>query len=458
MRKSLQNLYENMLITEVVGALNYWLTPNGDFIKVDHHLGYAQKNFKIDKWPEYTHGVSWAQFESELYDTVYRMGFVRVVEQPATIYFTYSRAKTPNKAQAQALFDLATDKKKNLVDGETQKTLIKNNEIDADVARNDKLYKAEKELKPDFYKKRRDYGEGFSKHELNDYTKLIYEYNIKGEVDSPDNTNDYRKDIPKPEPLPKNKEDDYRHAIIGDAIDGIKQAHAGKGIFDLKNTVQYWKDHLHIKGFTDEEIRQVIEMGLGYFDKVRKNPYKEKFSKYGLSDYTKLIYEYNVNTDDSEYGDDSEFGSYRKGIPIPKDLPDDMKTDNMQELINHTIGLIRHANEKDKGSLDAVLDWVEEHLFEKGFEIDQILNIIDMGMGNWDNFRPISEAHSFTDPDKRDVFKDAVSSIANAVEENMGSITKDVMEIVHYWRKIMFQKGFSAEEVKRVLDRAIGRE
>lgn len=455
MRNSLQNIYESMLITEVVGALNYWLTPNGDFIKVDHHLGYAQKNFNIAKWPAYNHGVGWAQFEGELYDTVYKLGYIRVVEQPATIYFTYNRAKTPNKAQAQALFDLATDKQKNLVDGETQKTLVKNNEIDSDVARNDKLYKAEKEMKPSFYKKRKDYGEGFSKHDLNDYTKLIYEYNIHGKVDTPE-PNNYRKDIPNPEPLPKNKEDDYRQAIIGDAIDGIKEAHKGKGVFDLKNTVQYWKDHLHIKGFTDEEIRQIVEMGLGYHNKVRKNPYKESFSKIDLSDYTKLIYEYNTNTD-SEYGDDSEFGSYRKGIPIPKELPYNRKQENWQDIIEHAIGLIKHVKEHDPGTMDIVCKWVEDFLTEKEFDPDDIQRVIDMGKGDWDNFRPISEAHSFTDPDKRDVFKDAVSAIASAVEENMGYITNDVMEIVHYWRKIMFQKGFSAEEVKRVLDRAIGR-
>lgn len=178
MKTNLEELYERTLIQEVAGALNYWLTSNGDLVKVDNHIQYGIENidlpYNIDDGIPINSDGSIAE-EDEVYDTIYQLGFVRVVEQPASIYFTYHRTSPPNKNQFMTLYGMAQDKNKNLVDGETQKVIIKNNEVEPDVARSDKLDKMEQELQPSFYKNRRGYSEGFSKFDLTDYTELIYE-------------------------------------------------------------------------------------------------------------------------------------------------------------------------------------------------------------------------------------------------------------------------------------------
>lgn len=167
MKPTLQELYEKTLIVEVAGAQNYWIYPDGDLRKVDDHIQYAVSEIGLD-------GQKFAR-PDDIYDYIYKKGFVRVVEQPASIYFTYNRSRHPDRTQFMVLYGMAQDKNKNLVDGETQKVIIKNNEVEPDVARNDKLDKLDQEMQPSFYQKRRGYGENFSKYGLADYTQLIYE-------------------------------------------------------------------------------------------------------------------------------------------------------------------------------------------------------------------------------------------------------------------------------------------
>lgn len=181
MKPTLQELYESILISEVAGAQNYWLYPDGDLIKVYNHIEYAMHNIEELEIPYYEEdGYLYDENgaigdEDVVYDAVYKLGFIRVVEQPTAIYFTYHRTRPPDKTQFMVLYGMAQDKNKNLVDGETQKVIIKNNEIGPDVARSDKLDKMEQEIQPDFYKGRNKYGENFSRYGLADYTQLIYE-------------------------------------------------------------------------------------------------------------------------------------------------------------------------------------------------------------------------------------------------------------------------------------------
>ncbi len=181
MKPTLQELYEKTLIVEVAGAQNYWITPDGELEQVYNHIEYAMYNIDELETPYYMDdGTLYDENgqegdESEVYDAIYNLGYIRVVEQPAAIYFTYNRSRPPDKTQFMVLYGMAQDKNKNLVDGETQKVIIKNNEVEPDVARNDKLDKMENELQPDFYKGRNRYGENFSKYGLADYTQLIYE-------------------------------------------------------------------------------------------------------------------------------------------------------------------------------------------------------------------------------------------------------------------------------------------
>ena len=38
-------LYENFILNEIAGATNYWLSSDGELIKVEDHIDYAVKNF-----------------------------------------------------------------------------------------------------------------------------------------------------------------------------------------------------------------------------------------------------------------------------------------------------------------------------------------------------------------------------------------------------------------------------
>lgn len=165
-REDLYEIYENILINEVVGAINYWLDPYGNLIKVDYHIQYAINNFDVE----------WDENEHTVYTRVYNKGYIRIVENSDTIYFTYNLSKKPNKEQFMALYDLAEDKNKNLVDGVTSKIIIKNNEIEPDIASNEKVKELDYDMQPSFYKKNKNrYYEGVNKFSINDYTKLIYE-------------------------------------------------------------------------------------------------------------------------------------------------------------------------------------------------------------------------------------------------------------------------------------------
>jgi len=167
MRTTLAELYEKTLIVEVAGAQNYWIYPDGDLRKVDDHIQHVVSEIGLD-------GQKFAS-PDDIYEFIYKKGFIRVVEQPSAIYFTYNRSRHPDRTQFMTLYGMAQDKNKNLVDGETQKVIIKNNEVEPDVARNDKLDKLDQEMQPSFYQKRGRYGENFSKFGLADYTQLIYE-------------------------------------------------------------------------------------------------------------------------------------------------------------------------------------------------------------------------------------------------------------------------------------------
>lgn len=179
MRWELEKLYEKILIEEVAGALNYWISSDGDLIKVNDHINYAIRYFDLpydidnNGYPVNPDGSILE--EDELYDYVYSLGYSRVVEEPATIYVSYHRTNPPNKKQFMTLYGMAEDKNKNLVDAETNKVIVRKNEIEPDVARSSQLDKMETEMKPSFYKNRRDYGESFAKYDLADYTQIIYE-------------------------------------------------------------------------------------------------------------------------------------------------------------------------------------------------------------------------------------------------------------------------------------------
>ena len=158
-------IYENFILNEIAGATNYWLLPDGKLIKVYDHIDYAVKNlntpFTIDP-DEYIPVNSDGSIAEpdEVYDVVFQMGYVRIVEDSANIYFTYSLSKKPSRDQFMALYELAQDKNKNLIDGETDKIIVKHNDIEPDIAGNETVKQMNYEMQPSFYKNRRgNYGE-----------------------------------------------------------------------------------------------------------------------------------------------------------------------------------------------------------------------------------------------------------------------------------------------------------
>ena len=142
-RKDIGLLYENILIDEAAGALNYWLTPDAKLLKVDNHMNYAADNFNLG-YSSTRDGIP-----EDVYSRSYKLGYIRVVEDSSTIYFSYTLNKKPSKEQFIVLFNLAQDKNKNLVDGETQKVIAQNNQEQSDsVGSNEQLSRIEQDLQP----------------------------------------------------------------------------------------------------------------------------------------------------------------------------------------------------------------------------------------------------------------------------------------------------------------------
>jgi hypothetical protein len=174
-------LYENFILNEIAGATNYWLSSDGELIKVEDHIDYAVKNFNTpfhidpDEYIPMNSDGSIAE-ENDVYDAVFQMGYVRVVEDSANIYFTYSLSKKPNRNQFMTLYEFAQNKNKNLIDGETDKVIVKYNDVEPDVAGNAAVKKMDIDMQPSFYKnKRGNYWESVANSKSFDYTKLIYE-------------------------------------------------------------------------------------------------------------------------------------------------------------------------------------------------------------------------------------------------------------------------------------------
>ncbi len=278
MRKSLTELYENMLITEVLNAINYWVTPKGELLKLPNrvtHMTYAHEHFKDIDWKQYYADIAQGNVGwKDSYYVAYKAGYVRAVEQEYSIYVSYNRAKTPTKNQIATLINLAEIKEKNLYDEETGKVISKQNEIDSSQgSRQSLIKKLEQEMGQPSYYKNRPFGDSFSAYDLNDYTKIIYEYHIKeDEKYDDDEFGSYRMGMIKPKPLPDKP--DYRQSMIDDAIEEIQLAKKnnikGDPHYSLEGRIDFWIKFLHDNDFTQNEVEDIISMGLGDWNDFRK--------------------------------------------------------------------------------------------------------------------------------------------------------------------------------------------
>jgi hypothetical protein len=249
--KDIGVLYESFVINEIAGAINYWLHPDGELVKVADHMSYVIDNLN--------YGYSWNTKRLDVdgvYESAYNDGYIRVVEDHANVYFTYKASKHPSKQQFKTLYDLAMDKGKNLVDGETGKVIVTNNEAESDTVssnRNEKLDSMDRDIQPSFYKVRKKWAESYEQKFLKDYTKLIYEYNIK-----------------EPEP-------DYRQRMVDDAIEDIQKAKAknmsNNPFYSLESKLTFWKGFLSENGFSDKQVQRIISYAL--YDRKDQNPLGE---------------------------------------------------------------------------------------------------------------------------------------------------------------------------------------
>jgi len=167
--KDIGVLYESFVINEIAGALNFWLKPDGELVKVENHMDYALQNFPITAGPD-------------LYNQVMKLGILRVVMDSSSVYFEYYINRKdvgdntrPTKKQFEVLFDLAKERNKNLVDGVTAKTIAQNNDVVSNHQQNDITRSMDQDLQPSFYKVRKKWAESYEQKFLKDYTKLIYE-------------------------------------------------------------------------------------------------------------------------------------------------------------------------------------------------------------------------------------------------------------------------------------------
>lgn len=168
-RQDLANIYESIIINEIAGAINYWLLPDGSLVRVDDHINYALQHIIPDD--EYR-----GMREEDLYEVLLKKGYLRIVEDSANVYFGYVFDVKPTKKQFMELFGLANDKNKNLIDGLTGATIIKNNESRGEFRDNEQVKQMDRELQPSFYRDKGRYSESYEhRFALNDYSKLIEE-------------------------------------------------------------------------------------------------------------------------------------------------------------------------------------------------------------------------------------------------------------------------------------------
>jgi hypothetical protein len=98
------------ILKEIVGAKNYWLTPDGEMIEVADHVEYVLQNYDTDfdldeeNFPINKHDGSIAEIE-DVYDyAMERLKLVRVVwEKPNRLYYNYSKDIGLTRKQATEL-------------------------------------------------------------------------------------------------------------------------------------------------------------------------------------------------------------------------------------------------------------------------------------------------------------------------------------------------------------------
>jgi hypothetical protein len=184
----IENLYNDILLNEVAGSLNYWLTKSGELIKINDHVSHAIENFPelVNDYyledGELYHSNGDTMDINEIYEIIYSYGYIRVVEDTNSIYFVYNLGDKPNKKQFEALIDHSNTKNKNLIDGVTQKPVYQKNDLSAP-SRPESLVKMDTDMQPSFYNRdrKRSYYSESDKFKLNDYTKLVYENNDEDE-------------------------------------------------------------------------------------------------------------------------------------------------------------------------------------------------------------------------------------------------------------------------------------
>lgn len=100
------------VINEIVGAINYWLSPGGKLTVVSNHVDFAAKMFKV-KLPRSNSDQAYWNAQGKVYQKMYEKGWVRLAIQGKTVYTDYQRI---NRTQWAALEMLCIERACRAVD------------------------------------------------------------------------------------------------------------------------------------------------------------------------------------------------------------------------------------------------------------------------------------------------------------------------------------------------------
>ncbi len=114
------NIYYNMiklrsLLQEILGAKNYWMLPDGKIIPLDHqdHIEWFERNVRIGNSTPY----------NGMYNTAFRMGYIRLINVGKVLDFTYLTTHPPTPKKLKVLKDFAIENGLLLYDGEFRRNI-----------------------------------------------------------------------------------------------------------------------------------------------------------------------------------------------------------------------------------------------------------------------------------------------------------------------------------------------
>jgi len=116
------------ILSEIMGAINFWVMPTGEIKRVGDHLGWFTSN--VDSEFHYS-GVGDFPTKSDgsipepedVYELAYKMGYVTLTKYVEGLVVDYFRGNSPTQKQWKSIKDFAIENRWKLFDGVIDKEI-----------------------------------------------------------------------------------------------------------------------------------------------------------------------------------------------------------------------------------------------------------------------------------------------------------------------------------------------